>query len=340
MQQYVIGERGHGRTVEQFLCRQPCGPGFVRSRDHFSHAAVEFDEADANAGKLARHRPGLHQRAAHQLAEAAVGIIGEIRQDHTLREQRLTFGGFVQFKRVGRGQDGGLHIARRYIGRGQFLVGAGQIRLERQGPLDMGDGVARMALRRQRRAQSAMRFGMVRLKREDLAIICRRRVEALLLRQHIGEIEPCRRRVRRERQRTLITGDGFREPALLAADIAEIEMGEHVIAAQCDGALQMRGHLIRPAERTPRQRDVVVIFRLAIVGCDGLPDKIHCRGCVAAVERNEPEIVQTVGMRRYLRQDIAIAAFGLGEGAALMMRDRRTELFGDRACGIRRGGKG
>ncbi len=254
-----------------------------------------------------------------------------------MSEQRFAVRRLVQFEGTAGGQNGGSHVARRHIGFGEFLVGACQIRFKRQRALDMGNGRVRLTLRRQRRAQAGMGFGVVRLERQNLAIICRRRVPAPLLRQHIGEIEPRRGGVRCQCQRTLVAGDGFGQSALLTAYIAEIEMGERVIAANLDRALEMRCHAIEPVLRAPCQRDVVVIFRLAAVGGDGLLDQFHGRCRVAGVKRDQPEIVQAVRVRRNLGQDLPIVAFGFSERAAPMMCHRRAELIGNRGRRVRHG---
>jgi hypothetical protein len=180
-----------------------------------------------------------------------------------------------------------------------------------------------------------MCFRVARVERQYLPITGDRRVPAPLLRQHIGEIESRRGRVRGQRERALVARNRFGQPALLAAHIAEIEMGERVIFANHNRALEMEGHVIRAVERAPGQRDVVVILSLAIVGFDRLSNQLYGGRRIAAVERDEPQIVQAVRMGRNLREDMPVAAFRLGKRAHLMMRDRSAELIGNRTGGRR-----
>ena len=112
-------------------------------------------------------------------------------------------------------------------------------------------------------------------------------------------------------------------------------MRERVIAAQCDGLFEMRRHIIRAAEGAIRERDVVVIFSLAIVGGDGFFHQFGRRCGVAGIEHDQAQIVQAVRVAGRLRQEGAITAFCFGERAALVQCHRGIELSRDRARGGR-----
>src|SRR5579862_4010606 len=105
-----------------------------------------------------------------------------------------------------------------------------------------------------------MRLGIVGVKRQSLPVMRNRRVPLALLRQHAGEVGASGSGTRTERDRALVAGDRVRRPALLAADIAEVEVGEGMVASQLDRSLEMRRHLIHAVESSPRPGDGEVIF--------------------------------------------------------------------------------
>ena len=121
--------------------------------------------------------------------------------------------------------------------------------------------------------------------------------------------------------------------ALLAADIAEVEVRQRKIATQRDSALEMGRDLIVAFERSPRQRDVVVIVGVTIVGGDSLTDQFDGGARIAALQRNQPEIVQAVGVARNELEDLAIASFGVSQRPALVARQRRVEQAVNGAVG-------
>ena len=170
-----------------------------------------------------------------------------------------------------------------------------------------------------------MGLGMVRIDRQDLIILRDRGVRPALLRQNIGKVEAGHGQIRADRNRALVTRGRVRQSALLAAHIAQIEMRKRVIGAQRHRALQMRCHVIAAVERAPRQRGVVVIFGNRVVDLDRLAEQLH-RGCrVAALERDETEIVQAVGMVRRQRKNVPVLPLGFDQRSGLMMSDGGIE---------------
>ncbi len=332
-QQFVVAERRQSIGIEQF--RQALRPGRIGAHDQVAYARIELDQADADAGKLARHGPRFDQGALHQPAVTAVAVASEFGKCHALREQNLAGRRFARFEPAARGAHRRLHVARRHIGIGQLFADAGAIGLQRQRPLEMRDGFARLALAGKRDAEPAMRLGVAWIERQNLAIMCNRRIPAPLLGEHIGEVESGCRGMRAQRERALVAGHGLGRPALLAAHIAEIEMRKRIIAADRDRALQMQGDIIEAAQRAVGQRDVVVIFRLVIAGGDRLRDQFRCRLGIALRQRDQSQIVQAVGMIWRKRQHVAVAPLGLGECAFLMKRHRCREKLGKRAAGCR-----
>ena len=63
-----------------------------------------------------------------------------------------------------------LHLSLGHVGLGEIAVGLEQVGLERQRALDMGDGLARLVLRYQHGAEAAVRLGVIRSEREDVAV--------------------------------------------------------------------------------------------------------------------------------------------------------------------------
>jgi hypothetical protein len=100
---------------------------------------------------------------------------------------------------------------------------------------------------------------------------------------------------------------------------------KRVVAAKRDGALQMRCHVIAAVERAPRQSCVVVIFGNRAVDLDRLVEQLHRGRGVAALERDETEIVQAVGMVRHERQNVPVLPFGFDQRSGLMMSDGGIE---------------
>ena len=166
---------------------------------------------------------------------------------------------------------------------------------------------------------------MVRIDGQDLIILRDRGVRPALLGQNIGKIEMRDGEIRADRDGALIARRRIRQSALLAAHIAEIEMRKRVVAAKRDGALQMRCHVIVAVERPPRQCDVVVIFGNRAVDLDRLVEQLHRGRRVAALERDETEIVQAVGMVRREVKDVPVLPFGFDQRSGLMMGDGGIE---------------
>ena len=83
----------------------------------------------------------------------------------------------------------------------------------------------------------------------------------------------------------------------------------------------MRGHLIHPIERAPGERDVVVILADPVVELDRFADEFRCGCGIAALQSEQAEIMQAVGVVGINRENIAVTALCLGECAGLMLRD-------------------
>ena len=204
----------------------------------------------------------------------------------------------------------------------------------------MGNGVGGPAQRHERGAEIAVGLGMVRIDRQDLIILSDRGVRPALLGQNIGKVEAGHGEIWADRNRALVTRDRVGQPALLAAHIAEIEMRQRVIGAQRHGALQMRCHVIVAVERAPRQRDVVVIFGNRVVDLDRLVEQLHRGRRVTALERDETEIVQAVGVVRREVEDVPVLPLGFDQRSGLMMgnggieqgRGRIRRVGGDAEC--------
>ena len=213
-------------------------------------------------------------------------------------------------------------------------------------PLEVDHGVGGPAQRHERGAEIAVGLGMVRIDRQDLIILSDRGVGPALIRQNVGKVEAGHGQIRAHRNRALVTRDRVGQAALLAAHIAEIEMRQRVIGAQRHGTLQMRRHVIVAAERAPRQRDVVMIFGNRVVDLDRLVEQLHRGRCVAALERDETEIVQAVGMVRREVKNVPVLPLGLDQRSGLMMgnsgieqgrgRIRRVGGDAERRLGARR----
>ena len=120
-----------------------------------------------------------------------------------------------------------------------------------------------------------MRLGMRRLKRQRLPVIGDRCIPSTCLQQDIGKVEARNSQVRAAGNCTLIACYRFCRPLLVAADIAEIEVGEGVIASNVDRSFQMSRHIVHAVECAPRQGDVVVIFRNTIFVLDCFFNQIH-----------------------------------------------------------------
>jgi hypothetical protein len=250
-----------------------------------------------------------------------------------VREEQSACLRFVELERAGGGVNGKAQFARRHIGFAETLVRARQFGLQGKRSLEMGDRFAGVVLRHEYGAECGVRFGMVRVYRQDAHVRRNRCVTATLLRQHVGEIEVCRGQIWRARNRALVAGDSVGRSVLLAAHIAEIEMRQRIVAAKRDGALQMRCHVIGAVERTPRQRGVVVIFGNLVVDLDRLVEQLHRRRrCVAALERDETEIVQAVGVVRHERKNVPVLPLGFDQCAGLMMGDGGIEQGRGRIC--------
>ena len=93
-----------------------------------------------------------------------------------------------------------------------------------------------------------------------------------------------------------------------------------MVGSQFDRAFQVRSHLVHAMERTPGQRDVVVIVADPVVELDGFADKFRGGRGVAALQGKQAEIVQAVGVIGIEREDVTVTALGLGERAGLMLR--------------------
>ena len=97
-------------------------------------------------------------------------------------------------------------------------------------------------------------------------------------------------------------------------------MGKRMVGAQFDRALQMRSHLVHAIERAPGERDVVMIVADPVVELDRFADEFR-GGCgIAALQSEQTEIVQAVGVVGIKRENITVTALGLGERAGLMLR--------------------
>ena len=96
-------------------------------------------------------------------------------------------------------------------------------------------------------------------------------------------------------------------------------MGERMVGAQFDGALQMRD-LIHAAERAPSERDIVMIFADPVVELDRSADQFRCGCGIATLQSEQSEIVQAVGVVGINRENIAVTALRLGKRPSLMLR--------------------
>jgi len=100
----------------------------------------------------------------------------------------------VQFEAAGDGLNCHVELAYRQGRRAQTFISGGQVGAQRNGRLEMRNGLTGVALRHQRRAETMMGFGMFGLKRQGLPIGGGRRLPAALLGEHIGQIDaPLRR---------------------------------------------------------------------------------------------------------------------------------------------------
>ena len=97
-------------------------------------------------------------------------------------------------------------------------------------------------------------------------------------------------------------------------------MGQRMVGAQFDRALQMRGDLIHAIKAAPSERDIVMIFADPVVELDRFADEFRCGCGTAALQSEQSEIVQAVGVVGINRENIAVTALRLGKRPSLMLR--------------------